>query len=323
MRSELKVIPAALFVAASLLLTGCYDPPLVDDQLSGSGPTINTDFDFGGRSPEQYFRQFTYRKDDAAKLSYYLTGDWTMLRRADGTELYHRGALALMQNGDYTLIYQEATGDLRADGLADVVMYHSQPYTGKWSVADKQLVLDGVANAAAYRVDGREAVKMRLGRDLHTAGTRGQDLVLEFGGYAVSLDDLKKNVADQPESAWLRSGTWRPASSGAPSYSWSASPKAFYEEFQGSGDLDKCRARFVSPEFTLAGEYDFGEVTFTFNATRKSAELAPGSDDSGKCRDWAKRMRDDLHGGQATSFKFTRTNANTLVVNGTTTYFRQ
>jgi hypothetical protein len=313
------------------LLTGCYESPLIGDdthQAAGHDDTDGTAV-FGGLTPEAFFKQFNYRKEGSAPayVHSYLASPWTVMRKVEDGAIYFRASLVLQSDGQYILQYQEGLGDSGGYGVDQA--FHSRVHTGKVLPEENHLNL-GVGNGYAYKIDGQPALRLRIGMVLNTPGASAVDLVLRTISTQESPDDLKKNLAELDESSWLR-GSWRAASSTQfPGFGLSIAPdhgpKYFYEEFDGSGDDSQCRVRYISPEFDLQGELNQSEVSYTLVARRKSAELAPGSSDSSRCKDWVNRMRDAINqggGSVPTTWAFKRVSAGNVLVNGNTTYYRQ
>lgn len=147
-----------------------------------------------GDADFEYFKQFLYREEsvgsdpDFPEYQYrYLMSDYNapLIPMADGRYLKARTEIQLFANGTYKALYNEYIFE-KPDamqfmpGICKVI-------TGKWSVPDKLLVMEGLGVADRAILSGVYGVSLTYAQDYSTSGLKGHTTNFNFG-YSMDPD---------------------------------------------------------------------------------------------------------------------------------------
>ena len=152
-----------LALALVVLLSGC----------SLNVSSTDTHKNINGKSPDDYYNQFLYRKDGSGYR--YLSSSFARLANS---ELYASVSLVLYQDHTYKLLYSEHKKD-----APDIYSQtFSKTLSGTWAVDDLSIKLSGdvTGKGSGLNYNGAEAVVLKVDKDIQTAGLIEIPLTLSF-----------------------------------------------------------------------------------------------------------------------------------------------
>lgn len=140
-----------------------------------------------------YFKEFIYKKEnisddpDFPEYQYrFLMTTWNdMVPLADGRYMNPGGSIYLYEDGTFLFTYRE--NYFEKPDAQQFIPGPCKKITGKWSVPDTKLVLEGVGSAERATVDGFNGIRLTYEKDLHSPGLKNHAV---DASYAFSNTDM-------------------------------------------------------------------------------------------------------------------------------------
>lgn len=164
-----------LIIALITILSGC------GSSNSGGGGHETNEFEFHGKSADQYFRQFLYKKDSDQYTPYqYLASDSQKMRAEGEKTRIYSSRLFLIEDGTYVLKYEEFLGKPTTTGGMIGLVDFKQELRGTWKVDEMNLVISDVGTGTGLVYNDKETVALKFERDIHTEGLNGKIAFMSY-----------------------------------------------------------------------------------------------------------------------------------------------
>ena len=138
-------------------------------------------FEFNGKSTDQYFRQFLYKKDsDQYTPHHFLGSDWLRIRVEGDKTRYANSELFLLEDGTYVLKYEEALGKPNSNGGMAGIIDFEQELRGTWTVDEMNLVISDVGTGTGLIYNDKETVALKFEHNIHTEGLSGKIAIMSY-----------------------------------------------------------------------------------------------------------------------------------------------
>lgn len=146
---------------------------------------------FADENDVAYFKQFIYVKEsigndpDFPQYQYrFISPKWNdMVPMSDGRYLNPSVSIFLYENGTFMMTYKE--NYFETPTSTQFMPGPCRKIEGKWSVPQKQLVLEGVGRADRALVDGKNAMELIYDVNLNSAGIKDHhvEASYSYGNY--------------------------------------------------------------------------------------------------------------------------------------------
>lgn len=162
-----------IMVLSALLVTGC------GGNGSGTGQNPNERYFINGIPAKAYFEKFLYRYEANEPLPYYyLASQSVFLKKvSENKNLFATISLYLKANGEYTLDYDEAVGNI-GGGIVTTTPEAEQRLKGQWSVEKNRLILTGLGIGSGINYNDVDSVEFQFDRAIHDSSLVFKTVIL-------------------------------------------------------------------------------------------------------------------------------------------------